>query len=51
VAWWMWLLIGWPVVAFGAAVAIGRAIRMAERRQHRRRRTGEDFDDADWDVA
>lgn len=47
-AWWMWVLIGWPVVAFGAAVAIGRAIRMAERRENRRRGTG---DDADWDVA
>ena len=47
-AWWMWVLIGWPVVAFGAAVVVGRAIRMAERRE--RRRHGTD-DDADWDVA
>ncbi|SFP13298.1 hypothetical protein SAMN05660464_2161 [Geodermatophilus dictyosporus] len=30
--WWGWVLVTWPVVAVGVAVVVGRAIRVAERR-------------------
>lgn len=32
--WWGWLLLGWAVLAPVGAVALGRAIREAERRRH-----------------
>jgi hypothetical protein len=47
--WWGWLLLAWPVMALGAAVAIGRAIRLADRRHDDRHRIGERVDDKDAD--
>jgi hypothetical protein len=32
VAWWVWLLLMWPLLATVSAVVLGRAIRTAERR-------------------
>jgi hypothetical protein len=32
VAWWVWLLVVWALVAVGGGVALGMAIRTAERR-------------------
>jgi hypothetical protein len=32
VVWWAWLLLAWVVLAAGGAVVLGKAIRMADRR-------------------
>jgi hypothetical protein len=40
VAWWAWLLLVWAVVAVVGAVVLGRAIRMADRRERGEARQG-----------
>ncbi len=40
--WWGWVLVTWPVVAGGVAVVLGRAIRVAERRDRGADRPGEE---------
>jgi hypothetical protein len=41
VAWWAWLLLVWAVLAVVGAVVLGRAIRMADRRDLGQDRPGE----------
>jgi hypothetical protein len=41
VAWWAWLLLSWAVLAVVCGVVLGRAIRMADRRDLGQDRPGE----------
>jgi hypothetical protein len=33
VTWWLWLLVGWVALAVPVAIALGRAIALADRRR------------------
>lgn len=50
-AWWIWLLIAWPVLAGAVAIGLGMAIRAAERRELGRDRPGESAGLDERDVA
>lgn len=41
-AWWAWLLLVWAVLAVASAVVLGRAIRMADRRELGQHQPGEE---------
>ncbi|MFW3169676.1 hypothetical protein [Geodermatophilus sp. CPCC 206100] len=47
VAWWVWLLVGWVLLAVLTGVVLGMVIRAAERRDLGRDRSEDAADDSD----